>query len=163
MDKLVFLLSKELEKISQEIMEYGWKKGYAIGTTATIVVLCKKQYSILHVGDSRVYQVQQRISTKVKQITKDQSMNDYMLTQSIGATPDVKPVLYHGTLEKGNMLLLCTDGFRHKNTRKDLERGLVLPFLKTPEDIESKLRLFVERARKLGEQDDISVIAIRLI
>ncbi|MCM1467433.1 MAG: protein phosphatase 2C domain-containing protein, partial [Alistipes sp.] len=159
-DKMIFYLERELHHISREILEYGRNGGFAVGTTATIFLTTGKQFAILHVGDTRVYRITKKYRVRVNQITNDHSVNDYMLTQSVGAVDAIVPDIIRGRMEKNEIFLLCTDGFRHKNSPADLKRGLNPEDIRSGDDLEKKLRVYVDRARGLGENDDISVLAV---
>ena len=159
-DKMIFYLERELHHISREILEYGRNSGFAVGTTTTIFLTTGKQFCILHVGDTRVYRVTKKYGVRVSQLTHDHSVNDYMLTQSLGAVEEIIPDIIRGRMQKNELFLLCTDGFRHKNSPADLKRGLNPEEIKNADDLEKKLRIYVDRARGLGENDDISVLAV---
>lgn len=160
-DKILFYLERELHRISKEILEYGRNSGFAVGTTATIFITTGKQFGILHVGDTRVYRITKRYGLHAVQLTSDHSVNDYMLTQSVGAVDVIMPEIIRGRVQKNDLFLLCTDGFRHKNSLTDLKRGLNPEEIKNVGDLEKKLRIYVDRARGLGENDDISVLAVK--
>lgn len=159
-DKMLFYLERELHHISGEILEYGRNSGFAVGTTATVFLTTGKQFGILHVGDTRVYRITKKYGVRVSQLTSDHSVNDYMLTQSVGAVETIVPDIIRGRIQKNELFLLCTDGFRHKNSPMDLKRGLNPEEIRNVHDLEKKLRVYVDRARGLGENDDISVLAI---
>lgn len=161
-DKMLFYLERELHQISREILEYGRNSGFAVGTTTTIFVTTGKQFGILHVGDTRVYRITKKYGVHISQLTRDHSVNDYMLTQSVGAVNEIVPDVIRGKMQKNDLFLLCTDGFRHKNTLSDLKRGLNPAEIQSIGDLERKLRIYVDRARGLGEDDDISVLAIKV-
>lgn len=162
-DKMVCYLEKELQNISTEILEYGRKRGFAVGTTATIFLTSGRQFAIIHVGDTRVYRISKGISVHVSQMTTDQSVNDYMLTQSVGTSGKIVPEIIRGKTERNEIFLLCTDGFRHKNSIMHIKKGFNPQEIKKTEDMEMKLRIYVDRARKLGETDDITVMGLKLI
>lgn len=159
-DKMLFYLERELYHISGEILEYGRTGGFAVGTTTTVFLTTGKQFGILHVGDTRVYRITKKYGVRVSQLTNDHSVNDYMLTQSVGAVETIVPDVIQGRMRKNELFLLCTDGFRHKNSPTDLKRGLNPEEIRNVHDLEKKLRVYVDRARGLGENDDISVLAI---
>lgn len=162
-DKMVYYLEKELNDISAEILQYGKKRGFAVGTTATILLTAGRQYAIIHVGDTRVYHISRKVGVRIRQMTTDQSVNDYMLTQSVGTGIKICPEIIRGKAERNEMFLLCTDGFRHKNDITHLKKGLNPQEIQKTEDLERMLRIYVDRARNLGETDDITAMAVKLI
>lgn len=161
-DKFVYYIEKELYLISDEIMDYGRKNGFVIGTTTTVLVMAGKRFAIIHVGDSRAYKINRHFMIKARQLTTDQSVNDYMLTQSVGCARII-PEIIRGKVERGDIFLLCSDGFRHKNTLVDLRKGFDPAKIKDEAGIEGTIRIYIDRARKLGEKDDISALALKVI
>ncbi len=97
-----------------------------MGTTATVLVLLPGRYLIGQVGDSRAYLFR---DGQFQQLTKDHSyvqeqvdaglltpdqarVHPYsnVITRCVGAGIDVVPDIYFGTLDKGDILLLASDG-----------------------------------------------------
>ena len=97
-----------------------------MGTTATVLVLLPGRYLIGQVGDSRAYLIR---DGQIHQLTKDHSyvqeqvdaglltpdqarVHPYsnVITRCVGAGIDVIPDIYFGSLEKGDVLLLASDG-----------------------------------------------------
>jgi serine/threonine protein phosphatase PrpC len=97
-----------------------------MGTTATVLVLLPQRYLIGQVGDSRAYLLREG---RLHQLTKDHSyvqeqvdaglltpdqarVHPYsnVITRCVGAGVDVAPDIYFGSLEKGDILLLASDG-----------------------------------------------------
>lgn len=162
-DKLVYYLQREIYSISEEIMKYGRKQEFVIGTTATVLMMAGQKYAIVHVGDTRVYHISQGVVLKMKQLTTDHSVDEYMLTQSLGMGGRIFPEVIRGKIKKQDMFLMCTDGFRHKNSLNDLKKGLKPQNFNNSEEISKELRIYAERARRLGEQDDITAMVIKII
>ncbi|MCR5215467.1 MAG: serine/threonine-protein phosphatase [Lachnospiraceae bacterium] len=170
-DKLAYEVERVLWQSSQEIFDYGKSQQITLGSTATILLLLEGRYVILHVGDTRGYRMGRGLlgTWNITQITQDQSVNDSVLTQCIGSGAPLKPAVYEGRYHKGDVFLLCSDGLRHHNQPKELlhpflkEGGLFQSFYKKEEKkerYEKHLDRFMERARSLGEEDDITGILI---
>ena len=73
----------------------------------------------VHLGDSRAYQLcRKRCLNREKQTGTRQLSQDHeeggVLRRCVGAFGLEVPQLYTGTLDDGDMLLLCTDGFYKK-------------------------------------------------
>jgi protein phosphatase len=96
-----------------------------MGTTLTAVLVYKRQVLAVNVGDSRIY----RVDDTITQITEDHSLVQMMLrqgeisreqarnypgrnyiTRAIGTDQQVDCDIFHMELERGNCLLLCSDG-----------------------------------------------------
>ena len=97
-----------------------------MGTTLAAVLVSGKNVSVVNVGDSRVYHVSEN---GISQITKDHSLVQMMvergeltpelartypgknfITRAIGTDTVVECDLFHTVLDRGDCLLLCSDG-----------------------------------------------------
>lgn len=162
-DKVVYEIEREIYGISEEISKFGYKNGLTAGTTATVLVLSGNSYAVIHVGDTRVYRLKGGYAGNIRQITTDHSVNDYMLTQSVGTGSRIKPEIIRGRVKRGDVFLMCTDGFRHRNLPGDIRKGMAPGLIKSETDILARLKVYVDRARSLGETDDISAAVIKVI
>lgn len=89
------------------------------GTTVTMVFVRGRRFVLVHLGDSRAYQLcRKRCLNREKQTGTRQLSQDHeeggVLRRCVGAFGLEVPQLYTGTLGDGDMLLLCTDGFYKK-------------------------------------------------
>lgn len=97
-----------------------------MGTTLVAALIQGKQATIVNVGDSRAYGIDK---TGVRQLTVDHSLVQMMvsrgeltpekaknypgknlITRAIGTEPAVNGDLFYYKVERGDCLLLCTDG-----------------------------------------------------
>ena len=137
-----------------------------MGTTVTALVLQPTRYLIGQVGDSRAYLLR---GQQLSQLTKDHSyvqeqvdaglltpeqarVHPYsnVITRCVGASVDVTPDIYIGTLEEGDILLLASDGLTGMLEDEQLTR--ILPGLD---------RLITEANRR-GGLDNITAIVVRI-
>ncbi|BDZ84769.1 serine/threonine protein phosphatase [Claveliimonas bilis] len=155
-----------LQEVHQTIYTYGRKNKMRIGTTVTAMLFRKGIYYIVHVGDSRSYEIKK----DVRRLTQDQTLADIVggihesdsnvLIQGIGASRVIRPVYQSGKAEQGAVYLLCSDGLG--NTIKDIEFPAYLNIAERMDKVilERACRELVGEARKRGEKDDISVLLI---
>ena len=106
-----------------------------MGTTLVAALIHGKKAAVIHVGDSRAYAITR---DGIRQLTKDHSVVQMMLergeltpeqarnypgknliTRAIGTEGIIQSDLTHLTLEKGDSLLLCSDGL--SNTMDEQE------------------------------------------
>lgn len=106
-----------------------------MGTTLVAAFFQKNSVSIINVGDSRAYLCTME---GIRGITVDHSVVEMMvrrgeitreqakmhpgknlITRAVGTEPDVESDLYHLQIEKGDALVLCSDGL--SNTMSDQE------------------------------------------
>ena len=155
-----------LQNIHQEITEYGKLHGIRIGTTVTAMLLRQKEYYIAHVGDCRIYEIKEG----VLQLTKDQiqtkltgEMSENILLQGVGASKNVRPAYYSGTVEEDTVYLLCTDGFRHKVSEQELYEAFAPENLTDEETMKKQGKEITGLVMDRGEKDNISVILLRTV
>ena len=120
---------------NEKLKAYGEAQGIMIGTTLSAMLMYGEHYYIIHVGDSRVYE----LTTEVTQLTKDQTLvarevaagrltpeqaekdsRRSILLQCIGASPVVEPDFIRGYIEENACYMLCSDGFRHKISENEM-------------------------------------------
>ncbi len=129
-----------IQELNLNIMRYGLDCGTKLGTTVTAMLAVGGRYSIVHVGDSRAYEI---TGDAIRQLTEDQTYikrevdagrvtpeealthpNRNVLLQCVGSSKEVTPAIVHGTLTKGANYLLCSDGFRHVLNESEIQAKL---------------------------------------
>jgi len=97
-----------------------------MGTTLVAALVQNKEVTVIHVGDSRAYGINRygirRLTTDHSlvqmmvdrgELTKEQARNypaKNYITRAIGTESVVQSDIYHMDVEKGDCLLLCSDG-----------------------------------------------------
>lgn len=159
-----------------------------MGTTLTAMLFYAEAYYIIHVGDCRAYE----LTSEVFQLTKDQTFVERevasgrmtreqartdsrrnVLLQCIGVKEEVEPEFMTGKLVPGACYLLCSDGFRHEVSRKEMldavEEKTWRPVQKQQSESEIMdgmkmvLDTLIEKAKERGERDNISAILIQTL
>src|SRR3954469_21173205 len=144
-----------------------------MGTTATVLVLLPQRYLIGQVGDSRAYLFR---NGQFHQLTKDHSyvqeqvdaglltpdqarVHPYsnVITRCVGAGVDVVPDIYFGALDKGDVLLLASDGLT--GMLEDEELTQILSADGGPQHWVDRM---VTEANRRGGLDNITAIVIRI-
>lgn len=176
LNSLQNVINSVLKELNQRILSYGYQNRINLGTTATGIIILNNQYFIFHVGDTRAYQ----INDEITQITEDQTwINEVVknkviseeeankdprknaLLQCIGASKTVIPAFYYGETKFGDIYLICSDGFRHMISNKELFDQFNSSFLVTKEYIKEKLFDFVELNKKRNETDNITALLLQ--
>ena len=178
---------KELiDDCNMRIKDYSSHSNITMGTTVTLLLLFNGLYFISHVGDCRVY----KMSGDIIQLTKDQTYvarevelghmtpqqaeNDYrknVLLQCVGTGKKIEPDFEYGEIKAGETFLVCSDGFRHKLTLKELYMNCHKELLDYDWCVENRyentdkanlrLRELIELCKKRMETDNISAILIK--
>ena len=162
---------KMIQEVHRRIWIYGEKGGFEMGTTLTAMLFWRAEYYVAQVGDSRAYQV----SDKVLQLTEDQTwverqvllgrmsrdkaMGDgrrNILLQCVGASREVKAVYKKGKVQKNVIYLICSDGFWRGMEEREFLRGKREVFLRR------WIQKMLWQSQKRGERDDASAIVISI-
>ena len=137
-------------------------------TTLTILLVVWPRAYIVHVGDSRAYQLRKG---KLERLTRDQTVGAYLmeehamseqqaeqggfnnvLSSAVGAR-DMTPTVSGLELERGDVLVLCTDGLT-----KHVSEEQISDVLCHADDAESACRELVDLALAGGGRDNITVV-----
>ena len=99
-------------------------------------------------------------------MTPEQAMNDSrknILLQCIGASKTIVPDIERGTLEEGDVFLLCSDGFRHEISEQEIF-GVMAPSLLTSEKVMKKSLVdLVNLSKTRNEKDNITALLIKAV
>ncbi len=139
-----------------------------MGTTVVAATLQEDYLYVANVGDSRLYLIDQEI----EQITRDHSLVEEMvrtgelqrkdarshprknvITRAVGVHDPVKIDFFDVKLEKGDKILLCSDGLT--NMVEDEE---ILYIVRKSDSIADAARRLIAEANKNGGKDNISVV-----
>lgn len=175
-------LKRELESLLIEHNEYlidlGKEKNIQMGTTVSILIIFRKKYLGIHVGDSRIYAIEKR---KIKQLTNDHTrvMQDVrrgiltekkakydrrrnQLLQCIGVRGEIQPEFFEGDIKTEETFLLCSDGFVHEVSDREIWKKLKPNRVRNNEKIQENLRKLVELVIQRGETDNITAVTVRM-
>ena len=143
------------------------------GTTIVLATIRDNVLYIANVGDSRLYTVQ---NSRLIQITVDHSVVEEMIksglikkeearfnphknkvTRALGAEPDIDVDFFEVKLEKGDRVLLCSDGVSNMMDENTLEE-IAGADRKIPEIC----KILVDTAVNNGGKDDATVVMIEV-
>ncbi len=145
-----------------------------MGCTAECVYVDNRNVLSGHVGDSRVYHLHQG---RLIQLTRDQTLVNRLvelgqlsaaeaenhprkneLQQAIGGQPDVNPGLYAGKLQRGDWVLVCSDGLSNHISNDELEKMLTREASNSAEEAARRLLNLVNLR---GATDNATIVVIR--
>ena len=137
-----------------------------MGTTLVAAIVRDGKTTIVNVGDSRAY----HIDDGIEQITVDQSLvqrlvengeitegeaqdhpQSNVVEQSLGTTATVEPDFYEQEIE--GYLLLCSDGLTAEVADETIHQ-----IVSESSDIETAAKSLVDRANENGGSDNASVV-----
>jgi len=142
-----------------------------MGTTIVVAIVTDEFITVGHVGDSRGYLLNE---TGFKQITEDHSLvneliksgevneNDafkhpqkHVLLKALGTEKEITPTIKTINWEKGNRLLLCSDGLSNKLSNEELAK--TVKTINTEKAIKNQL---IDLANTRGGEDNITIALI---
>ncbi len=163
--------------MNKKIKEHGIREGVELGTTLTAILFVRDQYYIIHVGDSRIYE----LSNVCRQLTKDQTLiaqeiergaltpeqaltdsRRNVLLQCIGVTENLVPEFLSGNTIGETTYLLCTDGFRHVISEGEIYQYCRAEENATQEAMHNHLYSLTELIKQRGERDNISAVLVKI-
>ena len=157
----VFDQSKQFEEFS------------GMGTTLVAVLIHGKDATIVNVGDSRAYSIDRE---GISQLTVDHSVVQMMvargevsperaktypgknlITRAIGTEPMVMCDIFHHKLERGNYILLCSDGLSNIIDEQEILFEVVYGEQKA-----QCCQRLLDIAKKRGAPDNVTSVLIQI-
>ena len=139
-----------------------------MGTTLVVATVIGNTMYFANIGDSRLY----LISDKILQISKDHSLVEEMvrlggikaeeakfhpdkniITRAIGVKSDAEADVYEYRIEKGDIILMCTDGLSNMVEDEDM-----FDIVKGARDLVEAVHMLIEQANSNGGRDNIGVV-----
>lgn len=164
--------------VNSKLSQYGKSRGIRLGTTFVGVLLYKGRYYAVNVGDSRLYLLRENI----RQVTKDQTYvqreldlgrityeesltheSRSVLLQCIGATEVIYPDYYADDIRPGDVLLLCSDGFRHVISDDEVYGQLNGGANHSKADFDGHIRSLITLVKQRREEDNITAGLIKAL
>ncbi len=158
---------------------YGKENNLQLGTTISAILLYKGRYHIVHVGDSRIYQItgknmyqltndQTFIAREIAagRMTVEQSKTDprrSVLLQCVGASEVVEPDFSTGIIMPNTVYLICSDGFRHQISEEEIISKIGPQNAADEESMKDGCIYLTELVKERRESDNITVGLIKTV
>ncbi|WP_087972957.1 Stp1/IreP family PP2C-type Ser/Thr phosphatase [Oceanobacillus rekensis] len=167
-------LKAAIVDINQSLYEHSLdnKECKGMGTTIVIAVCTKEFITIAHVGDSRCYLLNDNgfnqitedhslvnelvRSGQITEVDAEQHPRKNILLKAIGTEQQVSEDVMTVDWEKGNRLLLCSDGLSNKLNDTELAS-----FTQESNDLKEIGQGMINLANERGGEDNISLILIQ--
>lgn len=165
-----------IAECNEQLKSYGASGGFSLGTTITAILLTSQRYYIAHVGDTRAYEITDRVKILTRdqtlvaseveagRLTEEEARTDprrNILLQCVGASETVHPDLYFGGTVCNAVYMLCSDGFRHEITEEEIYRYLNPKAMQNAEVMKQNMEELIELNKQRQERDNITVVSIR--
>ncbi|MCS6885077.1 MAG: protein phosphatase 2C domain-containing protein [Acidobacteriota bacterium] len=165
-------LEAAIEEANYRLWKYRSAYGSSVkmGATATAVLVEGDRIYIADVGDSRAFIVREG---RIKQLTTDQTLTQMLvqagalteeeagrrksvLLQAIGSNEYLQIPVSALQLQRGDILVLCTDGLTTKVKNRE-----IMNIVRNESSLESAAKKLVCLANERGGDDNISIILAR--
>ena len=169
------ILKGAFQYVNQKLLEKAGESDSYTGMGTTLVAATVKNDAVyvVNVGDSRLY----KIGDKIEQITEDHSLVEEMvrmgeiskeqarnhpdkniITKAMGVSDTVEPDYFDTNLQKGECLLMCSDGLTNMVSDRQIKE---IVELRT--DLESCAKELIRAANQNGGRDNIAVVLIERV
>ena len=169
------ILKGAFQYANQKLLEKAGESDSYTGMGTTLVAATVKNDAVyvVNVGDSRLY----TIGDKIEQITEDHSLVEEMvrmgeiskeqarnhpdkniITKAMGVSDTVEPDYFDTDLQKGECLLMCSDGLTNMVSDRQIKE---IVELRT--DLESCAKELIRAANQNGGRDNIAVVLIERV
>ena len=144
-----------------------------MGTTLTLAYIFENNIYIGHIGDSRVYYINDE---NIIQVTEDHSLvnelvkkgcitmeegrkhpQKNMITRAVGTSIDIEVDIFVLEYQSNDILLLCSDGLSDMLDDKDIYN-----IVKNSDSMDIISNKLINEAKSNGGLDNITVIGIKL-
>lgn len=161
---------------NERLRKYGLQKGIMLGTTVVATLVTATNYYVIHIGDSRLYE----IGKDINQITTDQTLvqrqieegkmtieeakdskDKHILLQCCGTMDVMIPEFICGKTKEHTTYILCSDGFYHKISLKEMYDSFASNVCLDEKQISIQSNYLIELNKKRGEEDNMSVAVIK--
>ncbi len=172
-EPVVRLLNREIEEVNRELYQLSRDNENLNGMGSTLVaaIIEENTMVVANIGDSRAYLIHKN---RIKQITRDHSFVEEMvakgmmrrgseeykqskniITRAVGIEKSVEIDFFEVELEKGDFVLLCSDGLSNM-----VDNESILQLVKDHTSVQNKVQALIDVANINGGRDNIGVILI---
>ena len=123
-----------------------------VASTVVAMLVHGTQYVVIWSGDSRAYVHR---NGYLQRLTRDHVTIDGMVTHAVGAEQFVFLETVQGTLEPGDVFLLCSDGLT-----KELPESAIAEMLQNAP--EAAVEVLIQEALIAGARDNVSVVVVAI-
>jgi serine/threonine protein phosphatase PrpC len=170
---LVSLVEQAIQKANHKVRQEGANRGSNMGTTISVALVADSTAYIGSVGDSRVYWIGNGSITRITEdhslvaklvaagkLTGEEARNhprSNLLYRSIGTDEHVLVDTFRVTVNRGDALLLCTDGLWG-----DLADANIRQVCAEEKDARTASEKLVKMANENGGKDNITAVVMKI-
>ncbi|MDL2295316.1 Stp1/IreP family PP2C-type Ser/Thr phosphatase [Lachnospiraceae bacterium OttesenSCG-928-E19] len=167
------ILQEAGKEANRRLIEAAGKdiKLEGMGTTLVAATIIDNMLHFLNVGDSRLY----LINNEIRQLSKDHSLVEEMvrlggikeeeaqhhpdkniITRAVGVNKNLEADYYEHILQKGDVILMCTDGLSNM-----IDNDEIFRIVKSARDVVEAVEQLIQAANEKGGRDNIGVVIVQ--
>lgn len=177
-ERIGVMFENFLERVHSQLNGYAQEQGVSFGSTFTGMLVLEHEYSLVHVGDSRAYELKNGV---IHQITTDHTLvadlvrqgrisadealshpKRNVITKAVGVSKSLGAEVQQGSFDEGVVFLLCSDGFYKELTEDEIASAFSTGEELTDQRIIEAERALTQQAMDRGEKDNITVLVFSL-
>jgi protein phosphatase len=167
------VLRSAIQEANHALYTQARAKGNNMGTTLTVALVIGDTVTIANVGDSRTYLLR---GEKLEQVTADHSLvaslvaagviqpeevrshpQRNVILRNLGDKPEVEVDIFSRTLERGDQLILCSDGLWEMISDEEIKRGV-----RTLGGPQAASQALIDAANRAGGEDNVTAIVVKM-
>jgi serine/threonine protein phosphatase PrpC len=167
------VLDAAVRQANEVLYAEAQARGNDMGTTLTATLIIGNVATIANVGDSRTYLLR---GSTLRQISKDHSLvaslvaagmlrpeevrghpQSNQIYRTLGAKPQVEVDIFTETLQRGDRLILCSDGLWEMVSDEEIAQAVI-----TTSSPQAACDALIRSANRAGGHDNVTVIVIKL-
>ncbi|MCL1810596.1 MAG: protein phosphatase 2C domain-containing protein, partial [Clostridiales bacterium] len=164
-----------IEKVNKSICELSaaWPENSGMATTVTIAYIAENSVHIVNVGDSRAYFFRKGALTQITEdhtyvnalikegaITKEEARfheKKNVITRAIGGEVSTLPDFFCVEAEKGDIIVLCTDGLHG-----EIGDDGICKILSAGGRMSEMCANLIKKANQCGGRDNITAVCLKI-
>jgi serine/threonine protein phosphatase PrpC len=168
-------LSYTLQEANGEVIKFGNLVGQRVGTTISILFMYKDSYILKHIGDSRIYSVEEELV----QLTEDHSWvareirygrlseeeakrhpRRNVLTQCVGVSKKIDIFEEYGAITNTGAYFLCSDGFYRLINPGEINELMEQFYENESFTLKDVVNVLLQKVKTRNPKDNISIIVV---
>ena len=170
----ISILNKGISEVNRRLYNESLKDPAlrGMGTTMVAATVSDGVLYVANVGDSRLYLIH---DGSIRQITRDHSYVEEMvamgmmqrgsadynrkkniITRAAGIRPDIVPDFFEEELERGDYILLCSDGLSNM-----VDNDTLCSIILSEGSLKEKAQRLIAEANERGGTDNIAVVLVK--
>ncbi len=165
------------DNVNEYIIRFAEINGIKLACTLSCILIRGDSYYILHIGDTRIYNISETIvqltedhtvtERNIRQgvLTRDEAKADshrHILTKCLASKRHISPDFYSGSFADTTKFLICSDGFRNNTDDETILKTFKCNRKTNIAGLRAAAKKIIRIDRRSGEKDNITAVIIQV-